>query len=266
MDLATMTELLGQVRRIALGAGRAIREISLQPADVTAKADGTPLTRADLASQEVILAALAALEPTLPILSEEGDLEDLDQEAWRTYWCVDPLDGTKEFVQGLGDYTVNIALVESYRPTLGVVGVPAAEVLYFAARGMGAFRVDRSGKPQRIRPSGARQPRTAVVSRTHLSPETKDFLARLNVTETVQRGSAVKMCAVAEGTADIYPRLGPTSLWDTAAGAAIALEAGCRVLDLRGRDLTYDPLAGLTRPGFVVCPAGMELPGLTDRP
>ena len=260
-----MTELLAGVRQIALAAGDAIRAIALQPADVTAKADGSPLTRADLASQEVILAGLEGLDPALPILSEEGDLEDLDQEAWRTYWCVDPLDGTKEFVQGLGDYTVNIALVESYRPTMGVICVPAAEVLYYAALGMGAFRVERAGKPQRIGANDVRRPRSAVVSRSHLSPETKNFLARLNVTETVPRGSAVKMCAVAEGSADIYPRLGPTSLWDTAAGAAIALEAGCRVMDLRGRDLSYDPLAGLTRPGFIVCPASMDLPGLTGR-
>lgn len=260
MDREQLAALLPPVRRIARAAGEAIRAVSLEPEDVCDKADGSPLTRADLASHETILAGLRQLQPALPVLSEEGDPAGAEAGRWDAFWCVDPLDGTKEFIRGLGDYTVNIALVADAQPVLGVIHVPAADVLYWAARGLGAFRSTGGGPPERIAPNPCRTPVKAVASRSHLSPETGEYLRRLGVSETVQRGSSVKICAVADGSADVYPRLGPTCLWDTAAGAAIAREAGCRVVDLQGSDLSYDPSEGLKRPGFVVYPKSMALP------
>jgi 3'(2'), 5'-bisphosphate nucleotidase len=168
---------------------------------------------------------------------------------------VDPLDGTKEFLKGLPEYTVNVALVEAGVPVLGVIYVSAADSLYLAARGLGARRLDARGET-RLLASPVAQPRRAVVSRSHPSPETEALLTRLGVKETIPRGSSLKMCAVAEGAADLYPRLGSTRLWDTAAGAAIAAEAGCDVVALDGRPLRYDLGGGLVLPGFFVCAPG----------
>ncbi len=260
MHRETLAKLLEDAREIAVAAGKVILAVPFEPADVTDKADGSPLTRADLASHETIVSGLALLEPKFPVLSEEGDLEAIDPEAWRTFWCVDPLDGTKEFVGGLPDYTVNIALIEAGRPVLGVIYIPALDELYYGAEGIGAFKSVGGRAPRPISASDREQPRTAVVSRSHLSPETEQFLERLNVSQTIKRGSSAKICAVADGSADIYPRFGPTCLWDTAAGTAIAREAGCRVVDLAGEDLSYDVRKGLKRPGFIVHPARLRLP------
>ncbi len=169
--------------------------------------------------------------------------------AGSTYWLVDPLDGTKEFLKGLPEYTVNVALVDAGVPVLGVIYVPAADCLYLAARGQGARRLDARGET-RLLAAPVAQPRRAVVSRSHLSPETGALLARLGVTETIPRGSSLKMCAVAEGAADLYPRLGPTRLWDTAAGTAIAAEAGCDVVGLDGRAAALRPGRRPRAPGL----------------
>lgn len=263
MDAELLVHLLEQARRIALDAGEAILAVSLEPGEVTDKADGSPLTRADLASHRVITAGLRALEPALPVVSEEGDVDAAVAAAYETFWLVDPLDGTKEFIQGLDEYTVNIALIEAGLPILGVVGIPPAGTLYYAARGRGAFQAAGSAPPRRLVPSDCDRPRTAVVSRSHRSAETDEYLARLGIAETLPRGSALKLCAVAEGSADIYPRLGPTCLWDTAAGAAVAREAGCAVTDLTGEDLLYDLAGGVRHEGFLVYPAKLRgLPGL----
>jgi len=256
-------QLLDSTRRIARAAARAILQVTAGGGDlgVTAKTDGSPLTLADTASNRVIVDGLAELRPPFPILSEEGELglENLAAVDWKTYWCVDPLDGTKEFVSRTGEYTVNIALVRDARPVLGVICIPAADVTYHAADGLGAWRQQGEGEPVRISPNRCTRPTSAVVSRSHLDPDTEAFLARMNITDVVRHGSSLKICAVAEGTADIYPRFGPTCLWDTAAGTAIAVEAGCRVTEPTGKPLTYDPAAGLKHGGFLVYPAGLEL-------
>jgi len=259
MDREILLRLLDSAREIARAAGRAILEIAVDDAGTTTKEDGTPLTRADMASHTAIEAGLAPLEPKLPVLSEEGDLQAICTGDWGTYWCVDPLDGTKEFVKGLTDYTVNIALVLSGRPILGVIDIPAVGVTYWAARGMGAWKCRHDGEPERIAPSRCERPASAVVSRSHLDAETERFLEGLGITEVVRHGSSLKICAVADGAADIYPRFGPTCLWDTAAGAAIAIEAGCDVIDLTGKPLSYDPGGGIKHAGFVVKPAGLEV-------
>ncbi len=260
MDPRTLQRWLDPVCRTAEAAGRAILEIAGEIGQVVDKADGSPLTRADLAAHTLITEALARLAPALPILSEEGDLDAFVAGRHTTFWCVDPLDGTKEFIGGRDEYTVNIAIIEDARPIFGVIDVPPKRTLYWAVAGGGAWRRVGDGDAEPIAAGDRRVPRVAVASRSHLDDRTQAYLERLGVAETIRCGSSVKLTAVAEGRADLYPRFGPTRLWDTAAGAAIALEAGCRVLDLNGAPLSYDPAQGLTRDGFLVVPNGMDVP------
>jgi 3'(2'), 5'-bisphosphate nucleotidase len=255
MDPARLGALLEEVGLLARRAGEAIEQVRKGPLDAEAKADGSPVTRADRAAEAILVGGLHPLLPGVAVVSEEGDVEAAIASAGSTYWLVDPLDGTKEFLKGLPEYTVNVALVEAGVPVLGVIYVSAADAMYLAARGHGARRRDARGEAQ-LRATPVAHPRRAVVSRSHLSPETGALLARLGVTETVARGSSLKMCAVAEGTADLYPRLGPTRLWDTAAGAAIATAAGCDVVALDGKPLRYDLASGLVRPAFLVSAPG----------
>jgi 3'(2'), 5'-bisphosphate nucleotidase len=251
-----LAPLLSQVRVLAREAGRAILSTRLAAGDVEKKSDGSPVTRADLASEKVILAGLEALRPRFPIVSEESDRERVDAAAVSTYWLVDPLDGTKEFLKGVPEYTVNIALIHSHEPVLGVVYVPPSDRLFEAARGLGARSYDANGSVRALSPAPVERPRKAVVSRSHLSPETQRFIDALGVGECLPAGSSLKLCAVAEGAADVYPRLGPIRLWDTAAGAAVAREAGCAVVDLAGQPLRYDLGAGLVHAGLLVCAPG----------
>lgn len=255
MDPDRLPALLEEVGDLARRAGEAILATVHSLGDIEEKADGSPVTRADRAANAVLEEGLSALEPNLVIVSEEGDLEETVGAVGAVYWLVDPLDGTKEFVAGRPEYTVNVALVEEGEPILGVIQVPVSGRLYLAARGVGARRVD-GGSETSLRPAAVDRPRTAVVSRSHRTPPTEAFLMRLGINETTPCGSSLKICAVAEGVADVYPRFGPTSLWDTAAGTAIATIAGCSVIDLSGRPLRYDPAKGLTHPGFVVTAPG----------
>jgi 3'(2'), 5'-bisphosphate nucleotidase len=264
MEQQLLAKFLDQVRPIAQSAGKAILQIAAEDIGVTEKSDGSPLTRADMASHLAIQSGLEKLEPRFPVLSEEGDLDNLQSQDWGTYWCVDPLDGTKEFVKGLTDYTVNIALISNNKPILGVIGIPATGVTYWAGQGLGAWKRQGDAPADRITSSTCSKPTSAVVSRSHLDSETAQFLARLGITTVTPHGSSLKICAVADGTADIYPRFGPTCLWDTAAGAAIAIEAGCTVVDLAGNDLIYDPRQNIKHAGFIVSPAGLELPAAKE--
>jgi 3'(2'), 5'-bisphosphate nucleotidase len=174
------------------------------------------------------------------------------------FWLVDPLDGTKEFIEGYDEYTVNIALVDRGQPVLGVVDAPATGTTWYGGAGIGSMRRVGQSEALGISPSKRTSPCSAVISRSHLSDATRAFLEANNITETEPRGSSVKVCAIADGSADIYPRLGPTSIWDTAAGTAVARAAGCRVIDPAGRDLDYDPANGILREGFIVFPEGMR--------
>ncbi len=255
MDPAACDGLLREISGFVRRAGEATEAVRGGRLDTQQKADGSPVTRADRAAEAILVAGLQDLLPGVAIVSEEGDVAAAVAAAGSTYWLVDPLDGTKEFVKGLAEYTVNVALVEAGAPVLGVVFVPAADVLYLAARGRGARRIDARGEAL-LQAAPVAVPRRAVVSRSHLSPETSALLSALGIQETVPHGSSLKMCAVAEGAADIYPRLGPTHLWDTAAGTAVAREAGCHVIALDGRPLGYDLAHGLKHPGFVVCAPG----------
>lgn len=255
IDTSRLPGWLEETGALSRRAGEAILDAVRSLGEVEHKEDGSPVTRADKAAHRVIMDGLLALAPDLTVISEEGDLEGTVAAAGDAFWLVDPLDGTKEFIKGRPEYTVNIALVEDAVPILGAIYVPAADRLYLGARGHGARRVD-SGGTAFLSPASVDRPRSAVVSRSHLTPPTEELLERLGITERASFGSSLKMCAVAEGMAHIYPRLGPTCLWDTAAGSAIALGAGCAVVGLDGHPLRYEPAAGLKHPGFLVSAPG----------
>ena len=255
IDGSRLPAMLDAVSALARRAGDAILDAARTGNEVEHKADGSPVTRADRAAHEVLFAGLRELDPEHTVVSEEGDVEESAGAAGSVYWLVDPLDGTKEFIAGRPEYTVNVALVERGVPILGVIQVPVNGRLYLGARGHGARLVD-GGVESPLAPPRVDRPRTAVVSRSHLTPPTEEFLARLGITETTPCGSSLKICAVAEGVADVYPRFGPTCLWDTAAGTGIATAAGCAVVDLGGQPLRYDPADGLKHPGFLVAAPG----------
>jgi 3'(2'), 5'-bisphosphate nucleotidase len=187
------------------------------------KVDGSPLTAADRASHATIVRGLEALTPYVPVISEEGaDVAFDERRQWREFWLVDPLDGTKEFLAGNGEFTVNIALIVDGAPVLGVVSAPALGAVYYAERGAGAWRCLDHGRPERICPASGLSGSTRIVeSRSHASPELEAFLATLGPVERQALGSSLKFCRVAEGSADLYPRFGRTMEWDVAAGDCI---------------------------------------------
>lgn len=279
--------------RASLPAARAILRIYEEGNwELEEKADKTPLTRADREAHDAILSVLEEGTPEVPVLSEEGaHLPFETRRSWERLWVVDPLDGTKEFLSRNGEFTVNVALVDSGVPVLGVVGVPALDTYYLAAGGHGAFRASRAaleaaagagdllaalraseeaveldGEPS----AGAADPSSArvVASRSHMNAETEAFIeglkTRYDAVELVQAGSAVKLCRVAEGGADYYPRLAPTMEWDTAAGDAVVREVGGRVViaaadgSSEGQALTYNK-EDLHNPFFVAVGKGRDI-------
>jgi len=192
------------------------------------KADRSPVTAADRASHALIVPALAALDPSVPVVSEEGTLPAADERrGWRRFWLVDPLDGTKEFLSRNGEFTVNIALVEDGAPVLGVVFAPAIDVLYLAGAGLGAWKQEGTAAPRRLLgpPPVPPEGLTVVESRSHPSPELESWLAARRVARRVRAGSSLKFGLVAEGAAHCYPRFGPTYEWDTAAGDCVWRDA-----------------------------------------
>ncbi len=260
----TQRELMTAVLAVAEAAGREIMAIYEDESrwGVQQKEDDSPLTAADLAAHQCIERALLALRPDVPVLSEESEEVPTDlRQSWSRFWVVDPLDGTKEFIARNGEFSVNIALVEGQEAVLGVVYGPATGVGYVAARGEGAFRV-QGGEWRAIRtralPVGA--PIKLCASRRHGDPREADFMAAvqaaLGPVEVMNAGSAFKLCAVAEGSADAYPRLGPTMEWDTAAGQVVVEEAGGVLIDDRGRPFRYNARPGLRNGSFLV--AGAE--------
>jgi len=246
--------LAGKIAEIAAAAGRAILEIYGKDFEVTQKADESPLTQADLASHRLIRDALARLTPDLPLLSEESaEIDFQTRSAWPQYWLVDPLDGTKEFVNRNGEFTVNIALIRAHEPVLGVVHVPVTGVTYSGIVGTGATRQDPGSIPVSIAVRvPCAEPLRVVGSRSHANPRLEGYLRRLGEYELVSMGSSLKFCLLAEGKADLYPRLGPTSEWDTAAAHAVVLAAGGRVVTLDNRPLQYNRKASLLNPEFLV--------------
>jgi len=254
-------ELLPQVVALAHQAGDAIMAVYRSgEAGVTSKADESPLTLADLASHRTIVAGLKKLMPNLPVLSEEAaDIPYAERKSWTCYWLVDPLDGTKEFIKRNGEFTVNIALIETGVPVMGVVYAPVLEVCYHAARGAGAFvqRGNSAAQSINAKPHTAGKTIKVVSSRSHSDARTAALLERIGEHESISMGSSLKFCLVAEGEAHFYPRLGPTMEWDTAAAHAVVNEAGGTVCDAAGRELRYNK-ADLHNPEFFVLPVADE--------
>ena len=246
--------LLDPVLAIAREAGREILRVYNSDFAVEVKADRSPLTAADRASHGIIARELARLTPGVPVWSEESAIVDFNERSrWPRFWLVDPLDGTKEFIKRNGEFTVNIALVQGHDPVLGVVHVPVLDRAYFGGRGAGAFRSDGTAAPRAIavcRP--ARHPARVVGSRSHGGASLDGYLERLGRHELLAMGSSLKFCLVAEGAADVYPRLGPTSEWDTAAAQAVVEAAGGGVVDIGGRPLRYNSRADVLNPWFLV--------------
>ncbi|MFP4155620.1 MAG: 3'(2'),5'-bisphosphate nucleotidase CysQ [Halothiobacillaceae bacterium] len=247
---------LAAVQDIARAAGKRVMDVYVQPDfDVRLKADDSPLTEADHAAHACIVERLRALSPELAVLSEEdADIPWAERQGWTRYWLVDPLDGTKEFIQRNGEFTVNIALVESYRPVLGVVYAPALGRMYFAAEEQGAWLQVGDAEPQRIRVSGRAPGKTwrVVGSRSHAGDTLNGLLECLGDCSLVPMGSSLKLCLVAEGSAHLYPRLGPTSEWDTAAAQCIVEQAGGRVVTEALTPLEYNRKDSLLNPHFIV--------------
>jgi 3'(2'), 5'-bisphosphate nucleotidase len=221
---------------------------------VESKADQSPLTAADLASHHYLVDGLGVLQPCYPVLSEESaSMTYAERSGWTTYWLIDPLDGTKEFVKRNGEFTVNVALIHEHRPVLGVVYAPALDVCYYASEGSGAFRRKGPSAPEPIRVAvRPRDPVKVVGSRSHASAEFALYLSRMGAHELVSIGSSLKLCLVAEGSADVYPRMGPTSEWDTAAAQCVVEEAGGAVTDLSGKPLCYNAKPSILNPYFLV--------------
>lgn len=239
---------LAPLVRAVRAAGAAIRALEERGAcEARAKADGSLLTAADLAAHRILRDALNALDARVPIVSEEDDAPAVC--AAPRFWLVDPLDGTREFVAGNGQYTVNVALVEDGEPVLGLVHAPALGITYAAVRGRGATRLDAAGE-RPIRVAAHAEPLVVVASRSHAGAQLGAFLGSLPPHELVGIGSSLKICLVAEGAAHLYPRLGPTMWWDTAAAHAIAREAGAALTTLAGEELRYAG-ASLRNPPFV---------------
>ncbi len=217
--------VLNDIEKIALDAGNTIMEIYNRDFSIEYKDDKSPLTEADLASNDVIMQGLEKYG--IPIMSEEEKtIEYTDRKDWEYYWCIDPIDGTKEFIKKNGEFTVNIALIHNDTPILGVVYAPALDDMYKAKKGEGSFK-NNEKLPLQTNPDLSKNIRV-VASKSHLSEETQAFIDALDTKniEQVSKGSSLKLCMVAEGEADIYPRLAPTMEWDTAAADAIVRESG----------------------------------------
>ncbi|NEX83499.1 3'(2'),5'-bisphosphate nucleotidase CysQ [Aeromonas rivipollensis] len=243
---------ISELEPIARAAGDAILAIYRQPFAVEYKQDESPLTAADQGAHEVIVQALARLTPDIPVLSEESDAETMQARlGWSRYWLVDPLDGTKEFVSRNGEFTVNIALIDHGRPVWGLVYAPVLDKLWYGGKEVGAWRV-ADGKHEAIqtRPHGDGEAWRVVGSRNHLSQETLDYLAPFGEIELVSMGSSLKFCIIAEGGAELYPRLAPTCEWDTAAAQAVLEGAGGSVTQLDGTALAYNK-PNILNPWFV---------------
>ena len=263
---ATIEDWAEAVAGICRDAGAAILDIyDGDEIKVSTKADDSPLTAADMASHEIIVERLALLTPQIPVLSEESEqLSYAERSSWRKYWLVDPLDGTKEFISRNGEFTVNVALIDDGVPTLGVVYLPIKRELYLGVQGERRFATKQVGEqaPQTIQVRALQKqldqdlPVTVVASRRHGSEALEDCLRKLSKKfdrmVTTNMGSSLKICLVAEGRADLYPRLAPTCEWDTAAAQAVVEAAGGCLVDTQFRPLRYNRKEELLNPHFLV--------------
>lgn len=235
-------------------AGRATMAYYDAPAEagVREKDDRSPVTLADEVAHGILVEGLRRLDPAIPVVSEEAAADDFEtRRGWRRFWLVDPLDGTKEFIKKRAEFTVNVALIEDGEPVLGVVEAPALELVYWAVKGGGAWREEKGGAAERIYSTAPAPgaPLTVVESLSHPSAELEEYLKTIPVARRVKAGSSLKFCWVAEGRADVYPRLGPTMEWDVAAGDCVYRQSGRD--GERPSPLTYNK-PDLRNPSFVI--------------
>jgi 3'(2'), 5'-bisphosphate nucleotidase len=254
MEKHDLKELLDPVIQVAYQAGKVIMEVYDAGFSVEHKSDQTPVTEADVAANNVIVSRLKELTPHLPILTEEDKPTPFtERQTWPRYWLIDPLDGTREFIKRNGEFTVNIALIDGDESVMGVVYAPVIGVLYYAAKGQGAFKQESTNQPKAIQVNDKCSKKTIVAcGRSHPTAEIKKFLTNLGDHEIIRVGSALKSCLVAEGKADLYARLGPTSEWDTAAAQCVVEEAGGAITDTNMQCLRYNTKDDLLNPHFFV--------------
>lgn len=251
---------LNALKQLVREAGAATLPFWQQAIDVERKADDSPVTAADLAANRVLIDGLAQLTPDIPVVSEEScSIPLATRQSWSRWWLVDPLDGTKEFISGSSEFTVNIALIEAGQVVFGVVGVPAQNRLYLGGAGQGAWQEDADGVLHALQVRSQHTPLQVVASKRHSSAEQEALLASLEHSvgafERISVGSSLKFCQLAAGQADLYPRLAPTSQWDTAAAQAVLEGAGGCVLRLDGSVLEYPAADSYLNPHFIALPA-----------
>ena len=247
-----------KINSIAKKAGNEIMKIYQQDFEVDYKADNSPLTKADIKSNEIITESLKDLYPEIPILSEENKEVPYNiRRNWEYFWLIDPLDGTKEFVKKNGEFTVNIALIYKNMPVLGVIYAPVLDLLYYAQKDQGAFKQDKNKKSQRLPIYNYPDNHTlkVIVSKSHYNQETKEFVNNLKSQyekiEFINIGSSLKLCLIAEGKADIYPRLAPTMEWDIAAGQTIVEESKGRIIKYKTEESIKYNKQNLLNPYFI---------------
>ncbi len=254
MNDIRLKKLVNPVCEIAKQAGAEIKKIYSEGFEIQEKNDHSPLTTADIASHEIITSELKMLTPDIPLLSEEStSISFNERSSWKNYWLIDPLDGTREFIKRNGEFTVNIALIMEHSSNLGVVYAPVQDVTYFASRNYGAYKQTENQTPEKItaRTSTPDNKPTICGSRSHAGKSLQALQDKIGDFELISMGSSIKMCLVAEGVADIYPRFGPTSEWDTAAAHCIVNESGGKIVDTELKTLRYNTKDSLLNPSFL---------------
>ena len=253
-----INEELLKISNISIEAGRIILDFYNKNLNITFKADESPLTQADLASHKFITDSIKKITPNTPILSEEEFIEWDLRKKWKKYWLIDPLDGTKEFIKKNGEFTVNIALIEYNRPILGVIYAPASNELYFAKKNFGSYKIltnkqlNTLDNAKKISIKINKTNKVNIIgSRSHSNPILNKWVSKnFNDFQILQKGSSLKFCLIAEGFADIYPRFGPTSEWDIAAGHIILEEAGGKLKSIDNKEILYNEKEDILNPNF----------------
>ena len=254
MPEADLDLLCNNVQQIAIEAGEKILQIYNDDYTIEHKEDKTPLTTADLAAHNIIVNQLSKLTPEIPVLSEESEkIPFSTRKSWTRYWLVDPLDGTREFIKHNGEFTVNIALIDNHQSVLGVIYAPVLQFSYFAYQNGGAFKSNKGDQKEAIKVRSIPTDKMTVAgSRSHSSKKLQAYIDKLGDINLISMGSSLKSCLVAEGSIDLYPRLGPTSEWDTAAAQCIVEEAGGFMTQTDRRTLRYNTKDSLLNPDFFV--------------
>ena len=247
-------DLIKQLIEISEEAGKAILEVYNSDFDYEIKEDLSPLTKADTLSHEIICEGLKVLTPNIPILSEESsDIPFNIRSSWKQYWLIDPLDGTKEFIKRNGEFTVNIALINNNKPIFGIIHAPVLNQTFWGSENSGSFQMEGKKEQKKITVSSCDKFSLRIVaSRSHTSEKLNILLRKIEKYEIIHIGSSLKFCLIASGKADIYPRFGPTSEWDSAAGEAIVRFAGGKVISTNRKSLTYNSKKSYLNPDFII--------------